>query len=499
MSNAIIIAGYTNSDKVPGAVRETKYGQGKVSIGEIPLKCVVTGNKTSAGSATADQDIVPIYSPDDADAYLGVGSEAALQCYAALEIPGVTLYAVPVLENGAGTAATLTITIAGTWSTTGTVSVFLMGKQIDAVVQAGDSVTTAAATLATAINGQSRFPMTATSALGVVTVLVRNKGTRGNDYICRKDLSAAPSGLTCTLAGGSALTNGMVPFSGGAGADDVTNVLALLATGIYDYQAWAQNDATNAGLIKAALISEAGPLLMHTEHAVMAKRGTQGTSTSFSQTTLNNQRMTCVHFENCEAPPSYIAAQVASLRSVIVGDNPNFRFDDYVLPTIPPQSQRQDVPTRSELNAMLNAGVMPLTTLPDGTVKIVRAIQSHSLNGSAPDFRTLDWGDADVPDRVSKELGAQWDVFSDANPYVGPDPADGEEPLPEGVGSPRLWNADVYKVLKDAEDSNWLQEVDQNLPVTEYNDDADRLMTAAPNVVRKQNHAVGISVRQTAA
>ncbi len=499
MTNAILIAGYTNSDKVPGAVRETKYGQGKVSIGAIPLKLLVTGNKLATGSATADQDIIPIYSPDDADAYLGTGSEAAIQCYAALEIPGVTLYAAPVLENAAGTAATMTATVAGTWSTTGTVTIYLFGKQIDAVVQAGDSVTTAAASLAAAINGQIRFPMTATSSLGVVTVTVRNKGTRGNDYICRKDLGGAPSGLTLTLAGGTALTNGMVPFSGGAGADDVTNVLALLATGVYDYQAWAQNDATNAGLIKAQLISESGPLLMHLEHAVFAKTRLQATSTSFAQSTLNAYRCTVVHFEDCEVPPSYIAAQVAAVRAVIVGDNPNFRFDDYVLPTIPPQSQRQDVPTRSELNAMLNAGVTPLTTLPDGTVKIVRAIQSHSLNGASPDFRTLDWGDADVPDRVSKELGAQWDVFSASNQYVGPDPAAGQEPLPEGVGSPRLWNADVYKVLKDAEAANWLQSVDLNLPVSEYNTTASRLMTAAPNVVRKQSHSVGISVRQTAA
>lgn len=499
MTNAILIAGFSNSDKVPGLVRETKYGQGKVSIGAIPLKLIVTGNKLATGSSTADQDIVPIYSHDDADAYLGTGSEAAVQCYAALEIPGVALFAAPVLENAAGVTATLTATVAGTWTTTGTVTIYLFGKQIDAVVQAGDSVTTAAASLAAAINGQIRFPMTATSAAGVVTVTVRNKGIRGNEYICRKDLAGAPSGLTLTLAGGTALTNGMVPFSGGTGADNVTNVLALLATGTYDYQAWAQNDATNAALIKAYLISESGPLLMHLEHAVFAKIGLQATSTSFAQSTLNAYRCTTVHFENSEVPSSYLAAQVGAVRAVTVGDNPNYRFDNYVLPTVPPQSQRQDVPTRSELNAMLNAGVMTLTTMPDGTVKIVRAIQSHSLNGASPDYRTLDWGDADVPDRVSKELGAQWDVFSASNPYVGPDPADGEEPLPEGVGSPRLWNADVYAVLKNAEAANWLQEVDQNLPVSEFNDDADRLMTAAPNVVRKQNHAAGLSVRQTAA
>jgi hypothetical protein len=341
--------------------------------------------------------------------------------------------------------------------------------------------------------------MTATAALGVVTLTTRSKGVRANDYICRKDLSAAPSGLTVALAGGTALNSTMTPFSGGAGADDVTNVLALLATDVYDIQAWAQNDTTSAGLIKTALVSESGPLIMHLEHAVFGKTRGLSAATSFASSTLNAYRCSTVHLENCEASPSYIAAQAAAVRSVLIADNPNFRFDNYVLPTVPAQAIKGDIPLTSELNTALNAGVTPLTTNPDGTVKIVRAIQSHCLNGSAPDYRTLDWGDVDVPDRLSKELGAQWLVFAEANQYVGPDPAAGEEPLPEGTGSPNLWNADIYEQLKIAEEANWVQDVDANPPLSEWNAAAKRIMSAVTVIVRSQNHAVGISVRQTAA
>lgn len=499
MSVMIQIPGLTNSFKVPGNFRETKYGQGRVSIGSIPVKLVVTGTKTSTGSATANQDIIPIASDDDADSYLGEGSECAMQCYAALRIEGVTLYAAPVAEAGGAAAATGTITVGGTWTSGGTVTIWMAGRAVQATVGASDSTTTVAATIRDAFNGMNRFPVTATAASAVTTVTARSKGTRGNDLIMRKDLSAAPAGLTITLAGGTALTGGMVPLSGGTGADDVTTVLGLLASDIYDIQAWAQNDATNAALIKAQLVSESGALIMHLEHAIFAKIGSLSNATSFANTTLNAYRCSNIWLRNSEVPPSYVAAQLGAIRSTTIGDNPNFRFDNVICPSIPGQSQKADIPLLSELNTALNNGVTPLTTNPDGTIKIVRTIQSHCLNGAAPDYRTLDWGDVDVPDRMSKELGAQWDVFAAANQYVGPDPAEGEPPAPEGTGTPTLWNADITKLLRDKEQLNWITDVSNNLPITQWNNDAHRLMSVVVVVVKPQNHQVGISVRQVAA
>ncbi len=495
----VVIAGLTPSYKLPGAFRETKYGQGKVSVGGTQIILTVTGNKTTAGSATPDQDIVPIFDVDGADAALGEGSEGAVQCYAALAVEGIVLEAAPVAEASGGVAATLTVTFTGTWSTGGTPVLYLFGKALAFNVSAGGTVTDAAAALVAEINGQPHFFCTATNSSGVVTVLVRSKGVRGNDYVARKDMAASPTGLIMTLTGGTALTGGMVPFSGGTGADDVTAVLSLLSTATHDFQAWAQNDATNAGLIKAALVTEAGPLSRHLEHAVFVKSRSQATATSFAQTTLNAYRCTLAHLENSEAPPSFVAAQLAAVRSTTVGSNPNKRYNGTILPTVPKQSQKADIATDPEMNAMLNSGVMPLKTTPDGNVVIVRAIQSHSLNGSAADYRTLDWGDADVPDRMSKEYAATWDVYSESNPYVGDDPDAGEEPPGEEVATPLFWKAEVVAVNKIAEGKNWLQDVDANPPFVEYDPDGARLMTAAPVVVRKQNHQLGISIRQVAA
>lgn len=125
----IVIPGFVDSDKVPGAVVETVYGRGKQSIGSNPVLLVVTGNKLASGTATADQDINQVFSTADADNLYGAGSEIAMQCYAALQFPGVALFGAPVAEAvTAPASATLTLTVVGAWSTTGTILIRLAGR-----------------------------------------------------------------------------------------------------------------------------------------------------------------------------------------------------------------------------------------------------------------------------------------------------------------------------------------------------------------------------------
>jgi phage tail sheath gpL-like len=496
---AIVIPGFTDSDKVPGSVIETVFGRGKQSIGSNPVLLVVTGNKLASGTATADQSIDQVFSETDADNLYGAGSEIAMQCYAALQFPGVTLFGAPVAEAVTSPAsATLTLTVSGTWSSTGTINLRLAGKSIQVAVGASDSQATVASNISAAINGIPRLPMSSAAVSAVVTATVLSKGTRGNDYVGVKDLSAAPPGLILTLAGGSALTGGIVPFSGGAGADNVTTVLSLLTTQVWDFQAWAQADPTNAALIKAQLESQAGPLLQHPGFAVFGKNRSTATSISFAQTTLNETLACVAHLTNGESHPAEMAAQLASWFATSVGANPNTRNINVVMPTLAPQSQRADIPGRSTLNALLSAGVTPFTTA-NGKVQIVDAIQTHCLNGSAPDYRTYHVGDVFVPIRVSKELGAQWALFSAANPYAGPNPSDGQQPAPEGTATPDLWVAEGTALLKQFEANNWLQDVDANPMIAEWNTASKRIMSAVPNVVRSQNIQAGISIRQTAA
>jgi len=500
----ITIVGWTSDDKVPKFARQTTYGSGAKSIGANPKYLLLVGTKTSAGSATADTDIKEVLSEDDADAYFGAGSELAMMCYAAVAVPGVTVKAIACAEAGGAAAGTFALQITGSWSTAGTITFWLAGRAYSVSVGATDTKAVVAASVTTAFNAVVRSPVTAAdNGVDTTTLTTKSKDARSNDWVLDYDLSQAPAGLGITTTGGSALNGNAKPFANGSGASAVVNALSKIIYERYDYQAWAPYDGTAIPLIKAQLDSEAGPLVAHLEHAMFGSARAAATANSLSNTTLNHERCANAWLMNSQWPPSMIAAHIMALRSVYDSTNPNFNYDG-LRTAIPPQRNVADRSAHSTLKTALNNGVTPLLTTPDGYVVIVRGIVSHCKDGSNFDYSTLDWAEAVVPDVISDRLAAQWDTFKESNPYTGPDPADDEQPAPEGVGTPKLWNAEVTKILKDAEVPDargaiLVQDVDDNLPESQWDSTSRRILTACPTVVRLQNHQAGVDVRQTVA
>jgi phage tail sheath gpL-like len=504
MASSIVILGWTSDDKVPGVYAETKFGQGRLSVGAFPVKVVVTGTKLSTGSATVDQDIVPVYSSDDAVTKLGPRSTATRQCFAALQIPGVNLYAAPpAIASGTPTAATMTLTFGGTWTSGGTVKLWIGGEYVEVNIGSTQVVLDAAKAAGLQVNSLPNGLVTAPDQVSITTgaliVTAANTGTQGNDILVYWDLSEAPTGLTITPTVGIQIHTRLYHLATGSGTESLANVIALLKTDVFDYIACAQNDSTNLGFLKSHMASEAGPTISHLEHMVCASTGSLVTASALSQTTLNDYRSTVLWYENCETHPSELAATVGAIRNVIEPTSPNYNYDDFPVPGAVPQRYPADKPLHATLKAALNSGLTPLIEK-NGSVCIVRGIVSHCLNGSSPDYRCLDWGDAIVPDRVSKELSAEWvSVYKPANPWVGADAVGSEKDPVTGVGTPANWNSSVYGQLKQFENNLWIQDVDLNLPTTEYDNDRAALVSAVPIVVRKQQHAIGISVRQQAA
>lgn len=493
----ITIVGWTSDDKVPKFARQTTYGAGASSVGASPKYLLVCGTKTAAGSATPDVDIVDIVGEDQADAFFGAGSEAAMMCYAALEVPGVNLKAVAPAEAGGATAATMAIQVTGSWSTPGTIPFRLAGRTYSIAVGSTDTKAQVAAAITAAFNAVVRSPVSAADdSIDTTTLTTKSKGARANDWVLDFDLSLAPAGLGITLTGGSALNGNAKPFANGTGADSVTNVLALMLER-YHYQAWAQYDGTNIAEILAKLDSDAGPLVQNLGHAMFGSARAAATANSLSNTTLNHERASNVWQQNSQWPASMIAANVMAWRSVMESSNPNFNYDDFPV-DVPVQSNAADKPLHATLKAALNNGVTPLMNK-DGKTVIVRGIVSHCKTGANFDYSTLDWGDAVVPDYVSDQLAVQWAIFRESNPYAGPDPADDEQPAPEGVGTPKLWNAEAVAIMKGNESALLVQDVDTNPPESQWDSTAKRILTACPVVVRSQNHQGGVDVRQTAA
>lgn len=500
----ISIIGLTSTYKVPGFYAEVVYGAGPISAGDIPLVLLVVGLKSSAGSITADTQVVDIFSTTDADTYAGPGSEGACMLYQALSEPGVQVkYASPAAAGGA-VQATATITIVSTppHAATGEYTIRIDGKPVSIVIATTDAQNTIATNLAAAINAQPQLPVTAAPVANVVTLTVKSPGIRGNQYILFENDTGVPSTVTTTIAGGASVTGGGVYFTGGAGTESVTNLLTTLEPNRYHRIAFAQNDATNGALWETFLNTQAGVLVGIRQHGICAVNDTYANAVSLAQTTFNTERVQVLWLKYSESHPSELAARFMARRTVVEQSDPDAMYDGFVMTGIAPQSQASDWPTTTVQNNALNNSVTPLTTNSNGDVVVVRSITTKSLTSGNPDYRTLDTSQAVVPDYVADQLQLLWlTEFLPANPRVAPDPPATQKEAIPGIATPTRWQQRITKLLKDDEAGVNLPlpiliDVDNNPAVVEYDAVAKRLMAIVPVVPAPGNHQTGASVRQ---
>lgn len=500
-ASPVVFVGWGADDRVPGFYGESKFAQGAITAASQPKKCLVTGTMLAAGTATPDVSILQITSASDADTFFGAGCEIARQCYAALRIAGVTLFAAPVAEAGGAAAATATIVVTNAPTSAGTYQFWIDGEYYSVSVASGDSVATIGANLALAVNGNARGPCTAVFAVATLTVTRKSKGVRGNDGSMYQDTTKGPATTTFVLAGGTALTSGTgngVRFTGGTGADNVTNMLANTFPGVYDYVGIAQNDTTNLGKFKTQAQTKAGILEGRLEEYVFGANAGLAAATSLAQTTCNEFRLNCVWQIGAESHPSEMAAQVAAKRAATEGADPVHVYDGEVLTGIAPNRAPADIPNHATLKSAINNSVTPLLTV-NGVVQIVMLITTYSLNGASPDYRCLQAYYVSMPDYARTDVGLRYlSSVKPANPRVSDNPVGNDRQPPAGVLTPDRATRFLVDIQREYENKGWFTNVDGNLATTGYNNTAKRIEGIFPCPVTAGDHQMGVSVQQIA-
>jgi phage tail sheath gpL-like len=503
----IQIIGFSDSDKVPGFYGQTRFGQSPIQIGSITRKALVCGLKaTGLGDIAVDAETRRIQTEADANTAFGIGSEGARMCYAALEeargLGNYELWACAPTAAGGATAGTLILTVSGTATAVGTIKVWVGGDLVEIVIPNATAAADAAALINTEVAKYPKLPASATVLVAAVTFTHKTPSIRNNDCVVYCDFSQAP-GLTVALSGAGTATTSSITlvgrkFGGGAGTETLTTLLSALFPTRFDFCAFAQNDATSLAALKVQCDAKAVPVEGRMEHYMTASSGNLAAATSLAQSTLNNWRFRLDHLVYSERAPAELAAAQAALRAAIEGQVPNSAYDDYELRWAVGQRFPADwVSSHAGKQAPLDVGVTPYETRANGKVYIVRSVTTRSLDGSTPDYRTLNTYDAFVPDYVRDRLRIVWSSqFRVANPYVRPDVAAGEPDPPAGVATPALWNSRITTELRAMESERVLTQVSANLPRSEYNYVANRIMSAVPSVPLPHQHQVGVQVDQ---
>jgi len=373
----------------PGAYFEFNTTLAVSSLPANVQPTLIVAQRLAAGTVAA---LLPtrVYSSADAATYFGRGSLVHRMVMAALKANPYLDLTVCALDDGAGAAATGTITIANAATGSGVLSLFIGNEKVEVAIANGAAVAAIATALAAAVNNLADLPVTAAAALGVVTLTARNKGTVANQL----DLEA-------TITPGIGSTVAVVAMSGGTIDPDIQDALDKVYASQYSLVVTPYNDATSLATLRDHLDAVSGAIEQRPGVGYYAIDTSLASAITLA-TGINSGRMVGPLLRGTRSPSYEIAAAFAAVRAS--ESDPARPLNYLPLKGIAAPAEAQRL-TRQEQESALANGVAPLQVGPGQQVQIVRAITTYVENlAGVPDISLLDVTTIDTLDYTRRAV-----------------------------------------------------------------------------------------------
>lgn len=293
--------------------------------------------------------------------------------------PDTELY---VIAQGAGTgnADAGSLTLSGTATGDGVLSVYVGGRRYQVAVAGGQKGKALADSLAALINADRDAPFTAVSAApagadvgadaSVVSLTARfisecaAHDIRLNYY----DGETTPDGLTVVITSPAAK----------AANPDITRSVANMGERQYNYVVMPYRDQANLNVLSAELLKRWGPVKMSDGAVWMAHTGTQGEITAFGES-RNDFLFTCSAVPKAPEPDYIWAASVCATCAPSLSTDPARPLQTLAVSSrLAPQSA--DRLTREERNLLLHGGIATVTVAAGDVVQIERQVTMYRVN-----------------------------------------------------------------------------------------------------------------------
>ncbi|HEY9105223.1 MAG TPA: phage tail sheath subtilisin-like domain-containing protein [Roseateles sp.] len=332
-------------------------------------KILVIGQRLAAGAVAAGVPTL-ILSAAQAEASFGRGAMLTAMLTALKAANSYTeVWAVALDDNGAGAAATGTVTLSGSPTENGTLNLYIAGQAVQIAVASAATAASLATALGAAVNADTTLPVTAGVAGAVVTLTARHKGEVGNSLELRTNYytgERTPKGLGVAI----------VAMSGGAANPDVQAAITAIGDEQYNTIAVPYTDAANLGKIETLLANRWGPLVQKEGQAFAAVAGTLAASTTLGAS--RNSPHLSILGAGKSPTPVYVWAAVAAAVDAYEPDPARPR-QTLPLPGVlaPAIADRW---TRDERNLALFDGISTTVVDQGGAVLIERLITTYQTN-----------------------------------------------------------------------------------------------------------------------
>jgi phage tail sheath gpL-like len=364
--------------RIPGSHLE--FDSSLAGYSQQTFKRLIIGQRLAAGTVAAG---VPTLVPSGplADTYFGRGSMLAKMCRAALAVdPWMETWAIPLDDNVAGVAATGSLTITGAPTEAGTLNVYVgaddiggsLNGRVQVAVATTDTPTSIATAIAAAINADDTLPVTAASALGVVTLTARQKGEVGNDIDVRLNYygETTPAGIVVAIAA----------MAAGATNPDITDAITAMAGTQYNWMTMPYVDQANMTAMATELDSRYSAMEQIGGRAFGGWRGTYAAALTFGQA-QNSPHMSMMPMQNSPTPNYIMAGGYCAIASQQLAIDPARPLQTLPIPGVlaPALLDRW---TDTERNQGLFDGMSSFKVGSDGTVRIEAAITQYQKDAS---------------------------------------------------------------------------------------------------------------------
>ncbi len=357
--------------RTPGVYAEFDNSRAIRGLPGMPYTALLIGQRLTAGTVAAGI-ATGITNADQAKSFFGDNSmlhHMAQKWFANNAWTKVKCIALD--DNGAGAAATGTLTITGTASETGTLNIMIGGRRVQVAVSSGDMNTAIAAAIDAKITADKNLAVVSSVSTNVVTITARHKGEVGNDIDLRLNYytgEATPAGVTVAIAA----------MSGGTANPDITSLITAMADDWYNIIAMPYTDAANLTLLEAEMADRWGPMRSIEGHAFAAADGSHGAMTTLGNS-RNSPHLSIAAMNDSPNPPYEMAAAMAGLAGYYGNIDPARPFQTLAIDGILPPAESARF-TKQERNLLLFDGIATTTVDDGGVVRVERMTTTYETN-----------------------------------------------------------------------------------------------------------------------
>jgi phage tail sheath gpL-like len=505
----------------PGVYGVVNFAQGSGSLGEGTYDVLLLGNFSASGNAVAGV----LYGPDTAvtlqsaqDSVNLFGDGYQLNRMFTQFISTNTsnrVYAMPV-ASASGVNASLAITVSvGSPQTAGVINFTVCNTVVGVVFGSSDSATTIAANAAGAINGNTHLPVVASAASGVLSLVAKDPGARGNWIRVGAQVVSGSGVLVNVPAQSPTLYTGRQWLASGSGSDSSsydTVVTNLIATGrrFYTIVCGAGGDSVDASIVEYVtenLVDFSAQANIGIRQRLYSGSVDTIAHTLAVTTSLNDARSNVVCLPNSDLPPWELASAWAAGKTIFEvpflsnrGVNfDNFGSDSVTQPYWPVAAPLDgSAPSKSDIQTAVVSGITLVKVTSGNRTAIVKDCTSHFWTGSSSQFdpRIVDGGKVTICDYFLDDAENLLATRS-AGKLIGNDPTSGVPAsgvfYPSTAKSTMLEVIDVYAasgLIDGAATTNGLVVQRGQVPTS-------RMEIQVPLFTADPLHTVVVQVNQT--